>query len=241
MSTHKPRLFFLTLLTAEDTHQITCSISKDMTGIYAERMNANVVVLGTDNVGKSALTVRFLTRRFIGEYGDIESIYSHNVVVDGREQTLNIWDAPYSQSQQDLFSESLMCEKRVQWADGFVLVYSICDRASFNAVTRLIQTIKTSKDFLGFEKMPIVIVGNKRDLHHRRTVLSEEGRLLALSADCQFYEVSAAENYHSVLMVFHGLVNRIRESRVSVKRLTGIKGIVKSMSAVFARRRTDSL
>ncbi|XP_051953621.1 ras-related and estrogen-regulated growth inhibitor-like protein isoform X2 [Xyrauchen texanus] len=211
-----------------------------MTGIYAQRMNANVVVLGTDNVGKSALTVRFLTRRFIGEYGDIESLYSHNVVVDGREQTLNIWDAPYSQSQ-DLFSESLMCEKRVQWADGFVLVYSICDRASFNAITRLIQTIKTSKDFLSFEKMPIVIVGNKRDLHHRRTVLSEEGRLLALSADCLFYEVSAAENYHSVLMVFHGLVNHIRESRVSVKRLAGIKGIVKSMSAVFARRRTDSL
>lgn len=144
-------------------------------------------------------------------------------------------------SQQDLSFESLMCEKRVQWADGFVLVYSICDRASFNAVSRLIQTIKTTKDFLGLEKMPIVIVGNKRDLHHRRTVLSEEGRLLALSADCQFYEVSAAENYHSVLMVFHGLVDRIRESRVSVKKLAGIKGIVKSMSAVFARRRTDSL
>ncbi|XP_051580528.1 ras-related and estrogen-regulated growth inhibitor-like protein isoform X2 [Myxocyprinus asiaticus] len=211
-----------------------------MTGLNTQKMHANVVVLGTDHVGKSALIVRFLTRRFIGEYGDIESLYSHSVVVDRREQTLNIWDAPYSQSQ-DMSYESLMCEKIVQWADGFVLVYSICDRASFNAVTRLIQTIKTSKDFLGFEKMPIVIVGNKRDLDHRRTVLSEEGRLLALSADCQFYEVSAAENYHSVLMVFHGLVNRIRESRVSVKKLAGIKGIVKSMSAVFARRRTDSL
>ncbi|XP_067275042.1 ras-related and estrogen-regulated growth inhibitor-like protein isoform X1 [Pseudorasbora parva] len=210
-----------------------------MTRLNGQRMDANVVVLGTDNVGKSALIVRFLTRRFIGEYGDIESLYAHNVVVDGREQTLNIWDAPYS--QQDLSIESLMCEKRVQWADGFVLVYSICDRASFNAVSRLIQTIKTAKDFLGFEKMPIVIVGNKRDLHHRRTVLSEEGRLLALSADCQFYEVSAAENYHSVLMVFHGLMDRIRESRVSAKKLAGIKGIVKSMSAVFARRRTDSL
>ncbi|KAA0714916.1 Ras-related and estrogen-regulated growth inhibitor-like protein RERG/Ras-like protein [Triplophysa tibetana] len=181
---------------------------------------ANIVVLGTDNVGKS------------------ESLYSHTVVVDGREQSLNLWDAPYS---QDLSPESFMCEKRVQWADGFVLVYSICDRASFNTVTRLIQTIKSSKDYLGFEKIPIVIVGNKRDLHHRRTVLSEEGRLLALSSDCQFYEVSAAENYHSVLMVFHGLVDRIRESRMSVKKLAGIKGIVKSMSAVFARRRTDSL
>ncbi|XP_065138758.1 ras-related and estrogen-regulated growth inhibitor-like protein isoform X3 [Paramisgurnus dabryanus] len=209
-----------------------------MTGLYNQRMDANVVVLGTDNVGKSALIVRFLTRRFIGEYGDTESLYTHNVVVDGRDQTLNIWDAPYS--QQDLSPESLT-EKRVQWADGFVLVYSICDRASFNAVPRLIQTIKRNKDILGYEKIPIVIVGNKRDLHHRRTVLSEEGRLLALSADCQFYEVSAAENYHSVLVVFHGLVDRIRELRMSVKKLAGIKGIVKSMSAVFARRRTDSL
>ncbi|XP_052387743.1 ras-related and estrogen-regulated growth inhibitor-like protein [Carassius gibelio] len=209
-----------------------------MTRLNGQRMDANVVVLGTDNVGKSALIVRFLTRRFIGEYGDIEFLYTHNVIVDGREQTLNIWDAPYS---QDLSSESLMCEKRVHWADGFVLVYSICDRSSFNAVSRLIQIIKSTKDFLGFEKMPIIIVGNKRDLHHRRTVLSEEGRLLALSADCQFYEVSAAENYHGVLMVFHGLMDRIRESRVSVKKLAGIKGIVKSMSAVFTRRRTDSL
>lgn len=138
-------------------------------------------------------------------------------------------------------TESSLSEKRVQWADGFVLVYSICDRASFNSVTRLIQTIKTTKDYLGIEKVPIVIVGNKRDLHHRRTVLSEEGRLLALSTDCQFYEVSAAENYHSVLMVFHGLVDRIRESKSAIKKPAGIKGIVKSMSAVFARRRTDSL
>lgn len=123
-----------------------------------------------------------------------------------------------------------------------MLVYSICDRASFNTVTRLTQSIKAAKDYLGLEKVPIAIVGNKRDLHHRRTVLSEEGRLLALASDCQFYEVSAAENYHGVLMVFHGLVKRVREFRlIAAKKPGGIKGIVKSMSAVFARRRTDSL
>ncbi|XP_072551260.1 ras-related and estrogen-regulated growth inhibitor-like protein isoform X2 [Salminus brasiliensis] len=214
-------------------------IQKDMTGLNTPRMDANVVVLGTDNVGKSALTVRFLTRRFIGEYGDIESIYSHNIILDRREQTLNIWDSP--STSQDLSPESTMYEKRLHWADGFILVYSICDRSSFNTISKLIQNIKAIKDYAVLEKMPIVIVGNKRDLHHRRTVLSEEGRLLALSADCQFYEVSAAENYHSVLMVFHGLVNRIRESRTAIKKPAGIKGIVKSMSAVFARRRTDSL
>ncbi|CAB1323167.1 unnamed protein product [Coregonus sp. 'balchen'] len=209
-----------------------------MTGLNALKVDANVVVLGTDRVGKSALTVRFLTRRFIGEYGDIESIYSHNVVVERRDITFNIWDSPY---YQDLSMETSLYKKRVQWADGFVLVYSICDRASFNAVTKLIQSIKATKDYLGMDKVPIVIVGNKRDLNHRRTVLSEEGRLLALTTACQFYEVTAAENYHSVLMVFHGLIDRIRESKSSIKKPAGIKGIVKSMSAVFARRWTDTL
>lgn len=133
--------------------------------------------------------------------------------------------------------ETSLFEKKVQWADGYILVYSICDRASFNTVSRLVQTIKSAKDYLNTEKVPIVIVGNKRDLHHRRTVLSEEGRLLALNTNCHFYEVSAAENYHSVLMVFHGLVNRMKDIKLTTKRPLGFKGIVKSM---FARRRTDS-
>nr|XP_020499224.1 ras-related and estrogen-regulated growth inhibitor-like protein [Labrus bergylta] len=201
-------------------------------------MESNIVVMGTESVGKSALTVRLLTRRFIGEYGDIESIYGHSFVLDGREITLNVWDSHYS---EDLSVETSLLEKKVQWADGFVLVYSICDRASFNTVSRLIQTIKSTRDCLNTDKVPIVIVGNKRDLHHRRTVASEEGRLLALKSDCLFYEVSAAENYHSVLVVFHGLVDRMKDAKLTMKRPSGFKGIVKSMSAVFARRRIDSV
>ncbi|XP_036391655.1 ras-related and estrogen-regulated growth inhibitor-like protein [Megalops cyprinoides] len=207
-----------------------------MTGPSALKMEANIVMLGTDSVGKSALTVRFLTRRFIGEYGDIESIYTHNVLVDGREITLSIWDSSHSEC-----CETSLQERRLQWADGFVLVYSICDRSSFNTVAKMVQHIKAAKGLQGAEKVPIVIVGNKRDLQHRRTVTSEEGRLLALTTDCQFYEVSAAENYHGVLVAFHGLVGRIRESRLAVRKPAGIKGIVKSMSAVFGRKRTDSL
>lgn len=141
---------------------------------------------------------------------------------------------------QDLSVARSLLKKKVQWADGYVLVYSICDRASFNAVCRLVQAIKSAKDYLNVDKAPIVIVGNKRDLHHRRTVPSEEGRLLALRTDCRFYEVSAAENYHSVLMVFDGLVDRMKDAKLTVKRPLRFKGIVKSMSAVFARRRTDS-
>ncbi|XP_070619674.1 ras-related and estrogen-regulated growth inhibitor-like protein [Erythrolamprus reginae] len=202
------------------------------------KMEANVVILGADSVGKSALTVRFLTKRFIGEYGDMESIYTHSLAVEGKEILFHIWDFPCSQEKSE---ENSSKDKRIQWADGFVLVYSICDRSSFNSVQPKVQFIKAAKETPSQEKVPIVIVGNKRDLHHHREVSSEEGRLLALSMDCEFYEVSAAEAYHGALMVFHGLAERICEAKLALKKGTGIRNIVKSVSAVFARKRTDSM
>ncbi|XP_038669667.1 si:dkeyp-59c12.1 [Scyliorhinus canicula] len=195
-------------------------------------MEANVVILGADRVGKSALTVRFLTRRFIGEYGDMEAVYNHSVTVAGRKVTFNIWDSHYAQDQ---LNQNFAKEKQVQWADGFVLVYSICDRASFNVVQQQIQFIKSMKDYPGSERAPIVIVGNKRDLCHRRMVSSEEGRLLALATDCQFCETSAAETYHGVLLVFHSLVERIKESKILIKKTAGIKNIIRSVFSTFTQ------
>ncbi|MGH0185165.1 UNVERIFIED_CONTAM: hypothetical protein FKN15_017055 [Acipenser sinensis] len=208
--------------------------SSKMTEGSQQKVEANVLLLGAENVGKSALTVRFLTRRFIGEYGDIESIYNHNDRVDGRDICFNIWDSLYSQNSD---TQGCVTEKQLRWADGFILVYSICDRASFSVVSQQVRRIRLAKKHAGgADKVPIIIVGNKRDLQHRRTVSSEEGRMLALSADCGFFEISAAETYHGVLLVFHELLELIRESRATRK---GIKGIVRSMSAVFGRRRID--
>lgn len=87
--------------------------------------------------------------------------------------------------------------------------------------------------------VPIIIVGNKRDLQRYRTVSSEEGRLLALSERCSFFETSAAETYHGVLLVFHGLVDLIGESRALRKASAGVKGLVRSVSAVFGRKRAE--
>ncbi|CAI9613277.1 unnamed protein product, partial [Staurois parvus] len=62
-------------------------------GQQQQKVEANILVLGAENVGKSALTVRFLTRRFIGEYVGTESVYTHNIMVDGRETLFSIWDS----------------------------------------------------------------------------------------------------------------------------------------------------
>ncbi|KAM4567575.1 ras-related and estrogen-regulated growth inhibitor-like protein [Fundulus diaphanus] len=195
-----------------------------------QRVEANILLLGAHNVGKTALTVRFLTRRFIGEYGDIESIYSRVDRVDGQEICINIWD-----SQAGGKSGSIS-DKQLQWADGMVLVYDICDRGSFEVTRQQLQLIRRSRKM---SSVPIVIVGNKRDLQHHRRVSSEEGHLLALTERCGFFEVSAAETYHGVLLVFHRLVDLVRETRALRKSMAGVRGIVRSVSAVFGKKRAE--
>ncbi|XP_056402668.1 ras-related and estrogen-regulated growth inhibitor-like protein isoform X2 [Hyla sarda] len=204
-------------------------------GHQQQKVEANILVLGAENVGKSALTVRFLTRRFIGEYVGTESIYTHNVIVDGRETFFSIWDSVCPQNPN---LQTCVSEDQLRWADGFILVYSICDRNSFNVMQKQLQRIRQLKR-RNSSAAPIIIVGNKRDLQHRREISSEEGRMLAISSDCDFFEISAAETYHGSLVVFHQLLESVREIRSSSKKNAGIKGIVRSMSAVFGRRRTE--
>uniref|UniRef100_A0A8D2J408 small monomeric GTPase n=1 Tax=Varanus komodoensis TaxID=61221 RepID=A0A8D2J408_VARKO len=122
-------------------------------------------------------------------------------------------------------------QKQLRWADGFVIVYSICDRASFQFAHQQLLRIQQLKRRGGAEKLPVILVGNKRDLQHRRAVSSEEGRLLALSTNAGFFEISAAETYHGALVVFHELLDLVRDSRSSIKKASvGIRGIVRSMS-----------
>nr|XP_023844715.1 ras-like protein family member 12 [Salvelinus alpinus] len=151
-----------------------------------QKVEANILLLVAEKVGKSALTVRFITRRFIGEYGEIESIYSHIDTIDGREISFNIWDSLYP--QDSAITESIS-EKQLQWADGVILVYmySICDRSSFEVVRQHVQRIRHVSRKMSATAPIIIVAGNKRDLQHGRTVSSEEGRLLALSEDCVFF------------------------------------------------------
>ena len=137
---------------------------------------------------------------------------------------------------QDGDKSCSLSDKQLQWADGMILVYSICDRGSFDVVQRQLQQIQCSRKP---SSVPVIIVGNKRDLQRHRSVSSEEGRLLALSQSCGFFEVSAAETYHGVLLVFHQLVDLVRETRALRKANAGVRRIVRSVSAVFGKKRAE--
>ncbi|XP_010773349.1 ras-like protein family member 11A-like, partial [Notothenia coriiceps] len=73
---------------------------------------AKIVVLGASNVGKTALIVRFLTKRFIGDYeANTGALYSRKVTLDGEEVSLQIQDTPCVALQDD--AEGLYCQEQI--------------------------------------------------------------------------------------------------------------------------------
>ncbi|XP_075868518.1 ras-related and estrogen-regulated growth inhibitor isoform X2 [Nelusetta ayraudi] len=144
-----------------------------------------LLILGMQNTGKTALCVRFLTRRFIGEYDHKkEMTYRCSRVVDQEAVELEILDLVC----KDSTAASL--ESSIRWADGFLLLYSITQRPSFLEVPALKRLIDQTKQSL---VVPTVLVGNKADLEIGREVTTEEGQTLAKDLRCTFRELSVAE------------------------------------------------
>ncbi|XP_058629519.1 ras-related and estrogen-regulated growth inhibitor-like protein isoform X2 [Onychostoma macrolepis] len=197
-----------------------------------------VAVLGSEGVGKSALIVRFLTRRFIGEYASSsECIYRKRMSIDGRQLNLELYD-PCSQPCE---GKSTLNEQ-IHWADGFVVVYDISDRTSFLTAKAIVHLIRELH--LGGSKRDadsvIFLVGNKQDLCHMREVDREEGQKLASEARCQFYELSAAEHYQEVVLMFSKIVRNASlggKAKERRRRPSGSKSMAKLINNVFGKRR----
>uniref|UniRef100_A0A3B4VMR3 small monomeric GTPase n=1 Tax=Seriola dumerili TaxID=41447 RepID=A0A3B4VMR3_SERDU len=192
-----------------------------------------LALLGSEGAGKTALLVRFLTKRFIGEYASSASFYNKRMSIDGRQLNLEIFD-PCSQSG----SSRCILEESASWADGFVLVYDISDRMSFLHAKSILRQIREARE--ESRKAPVFLVGNKQDLCNARQVHGEEGRSLAQEHACHFQEVSAAEDYLEIYNLFTKLIRRVMENlkhRADRRRYSGSKSMAKLINNVFGKRR----
>jgi len=142
-----------------------------------------LVVLGGGGVGKSALTIRLVTDNFLDEYDPtIEDSYRKQVMIDNETALLDILDT----AGQEEFSS--MQDQWMRDGKGFLLVYNITSRPTFDEVSVLHEKILRTKDT---DKVPIVLVGNKCDLKDERQVEYTEGAELAKKWNCPFFETSA--------------------------------------------------
>lgn len=164
----------------------------------------NVVVMGKDDVGKSAMTVRLLTKRFIGEYdSSLESIYRHYFKLEENFIALDIMDTAGKNTEEKLSQCS-------SFGNMFFLLFSITDRSSLKEIHRLGHYLKTMKTSGAYS---ISVVGTKRDLSEYRKVSEDEGRTLANELGGTYHEISSAEGYEETLKLFQDAIKVHLQSR----------------------------
>ncbi|KAK3310748.1 small GTPase superfamily, partial [Chaetomium strumarium] len=134
-------------------------------------------------VGKSCLTAQFVYNEWIESYDPtIEDSYRTQKSVDGRQVVLEILDTAGTEqfvAMRDLYMKT---------GHGFLLVFSICSKASFEELATLRNDIIRIKDD---ENIPIVIVGNKADLEDQRAVDRAKAFSVSRGWGAPYYEASA--------------------------------------------------
>ena len=161
----------------------------------------------------------------------IEDSYRKQVVIDSQSCMLEVLDTAGQEEYTAL---------RDQWirdGEGFILVYSITSRASFNRIRKFhsqIQRVKDSSNagsptttssylsptFSGSMSFsapssgpaPVMLVGNKSDRVTEREVSTQEGSALAKEMGCHFVEASA-KNCINVEKAFYDVVRSLRNQR----------------------------
>ncbi|GFN90092.1 ras-related and estrogen-regulated growth inhibitor-like protein [Plakobranchus ocellatus] len=193
-----------------------------------------IVVLGDHRVGKSAVTVRFLTRRFIGEYSsDIDLLYRSSIKQEDQLVDVEVLDS-CTRTGHDVCVD----ESRVGWADAFVVVYSILSRSSFSAAKSLIQAVNRLRPSA---YVPIMLLANMTDLDHRREVMAAEGHQLAVEMGCQYFEVSAAEDVIGVTLAFRAFLREARlvqqqKSALLKRRRSSLATVSRRLGAMFGKK-----
>jgi len=159
-----------------------------------------VVVLGSGGVGKSALTVQFVSGTFMEKYDPtIEDFYRKEIEVDGSPQVLEILDTAGTEqfsSMRDLY---------IRNSEAFIIVYSVTSHQTFQDIKNMQEQIIRVK---GTDRVPILLVGNKIDLEHLREVSTLEGMGLAHQWSSPFLEASA-KNKSNVIDIFVEVVREM--------------------------------
>ena len=160
-----------------------------------------IAVLGQSMVGKSALTFRFINNKFPTEHDTtIEDSYSIPAKIDDIQCQLEILDTAGQDDYQT------MLDTWINSADGFILVYSIDNKESFESTkTRYDRIIRLKEG----QKVSIIVVGNKCDLEDKRQVSKEEVEKYCNVMNISFLEASALNTINvkeSFLTVSRGLL-----------------------------------
>lgn len=148
-----------------------------------------------------------------------EDSYKRSTQVDGRLCILDILDTAGQEDYSALrdqvrrfLSPAPLHDKYMRTGEGFIIVYSVTDRLSFNEASALREAILRAQNCDETHAPPILLVGNKIDLREDRVVAAAEGEEAAKRWKCEFLETTAKERERAT-QVFEEMVRAVRKQR----------------------------
>ncbi|KAK6184277.1 hypothetical protein SNE40_002041 [Patella caerulea] len=203
-----------------------------------------IVVVGSADVGKTALCQCFV---------NVEDNQRQNLqkASKGRRAEFNTWEAvdgdtccirlfELRMSAQGDDDEQIV-KSLTQGADGFLLIYSICDMGSFQATIKVNSILQKLR---GNIETPLVLVGNKADGMSGRQVTVSCGRDLAFDLGSAFYETSRYFDSHHITNIFHDVIRQVRCVRTRTKfqeqTFTKVRGFIHRLSFKGKRKSLKS-
>ena len=107
-----------------------------------------------------------------------------------------------------------MMDSWISFGQGFLLVFAINDKSSFDLIPHKRERIVKGKHG---EVCPMILVGNKQDLSNNREVLYDDAKKLADSWNIDYIETSAKTNFNCK-EVFDSISVKIYESQKKTKK-----------------------
>ena len=147
-----------------------------------EDVSLKIIILGASTVGKTTIFVRY----FHQDHTQVLSTMGIDFKTkffkfDDKKMKINYIDT----AGQEKFKS--ISENYLKGTDGVILVFDLTNKETFDLVTYWHECMKkNNKSNIGK-----ILFGNKNDLEDKREVTYEEGKELANSIGCDYYEGSA--------------------------------------------------
>tara|TARA_B110000037_G_scaffold168734_1_gene191126 strand:+ start:467 stop:1084 length:618 start_codon:yes stop_codon:yes gene_type:complete len=178
-----------------------------------------IIIVGNNTVGKSSLLNKFIDNNFNDTYSTtigVEFGVKYVTLNDSNNIKLQIWDTAGQESFRSITRSFYRASA------GVILMYSIDNKNSFDNIKSWLNDINNELN----RNIPIILVGNKKDLNHRREITTEEGLNFAKENNLLFKEISVKYELDSTSVfniLSENIYQKIQNKELKIISSNGIK------------------